>query len=45
MELRDHFEQVTQIRFDRVRLNTEIDPSVFEFQPPAGVDVIGDGDG
>lgn len=40
MELRDRFDQATQIRFHHVRLNPEIDPERFEFTPPEGVDVL-----
>lgn len=42
MELRDHFEQVTQIRLDQVRYNAATDPAEFAFEPPPGVDVIGE---
>ena len=42
MELRDHFEQVTQIRLQDVRYNPDTEPAEFEFEPPPGVDVIGD---
>lgn len=42
MELRDRFDQTTQIRFSSVRMNPQIDPSRFEFEPPEGVDVIGE---
>lgn len=45
MELRDRFDQATQIRFHHVRLNPEIDPGRFEFTPPEGVDVIGERSG
>lgn len=45
MELRDRFDQATQIRFHHVRLNPEIDPERFEFTPPEGVDVIGERSG
>ena len=41
MELRDRFDQATQIRFHHVRLNPELATDRFEFTPPAGVDVIG----
>lgn len=40
MELRDRFDQATQIRFHHVRLNPEIEPTRFEFTPPKGADVI-----
>ena len=42
MELRDRFDQATQIRFHHVEMNPDIDRSRFEFTPPAGVDVIGE---
>jgi outer membrane lipoprotein carrier protein len=42
MELRDRFDQATQIRFHHVEMNTDIDPSRFEFTPPEGADVIGE---
>ncbi|MEX1080425.1 MAG: outer membrane lipoprotein chaperone LolA [Halofilum sp. (in: g-proteobacteria)] len=41
MELRDRFDQATQIRFSDVRMNPELDPERFTFEPPEGVDVIG----
>lgn len=45
MELRDRFDQATQIRFHHVSMNPEIDPERFEFTPPEGVDVIGERSG
>lgn len=45
MELRDRFDQATQIRFHHVRVNPGIDPERFEFTPPEGVDVIGERSG
>lgn len=41
MELRDRFDQATQIRFHHVELNPSIPAAKFEFTPPEGVDVIG----
>ncbi len=41
MELRDRFDQATQIRFHHVELNPEVAPERFQFAPPEGVDVIG----
>lgn len=41
MELRDRFDQATQIRFSDVRMNPDLDPERFRFEPPEGVDVIG----
>lgn len=40
MELRDRFDQATQIRFHHVRLNPAIEPARFEFTPPEGADVL-----
>ncbi len=40
MELRDNFGQTTRIRFVTQNRNAAIDPSLFVFTPPPGVDVI-----
>lgn len=45
MELRDRFDQATQIRFNHTELNPDISPEHFRFEPPEGVDVIGPGAG
>jgi len=42
MELVDTFGQLTQLKFSGVRENPELDPGLFRFTPPAGVDVIQD---
>jgi outer membrane lipoprotein carrier protein len=42
MELKDAFGQVTRIVFSNLEQNPEIDPSVFQFTVPPGVDVIDD---
>jgi outer membrane lipoprotein carrier protein len=42
MELLDNFGQVTLLQFFNLQRNPKIDPSVFQFKPPQGVDVIGD---
>lgn len=42
MELVDNFGQVTLLQFSKLQRNPKIDPKVFQFQPPPGVDVIGD---
>ena len=42
MELVDSFGQVTLLEFSNLQRNPKIDPNVFRFQPPKGVDVIGD---
>ena len=36
----DAFDNETELSFSQVRLNAPIDDSVFDFQPPAGVEVI-----
>jgi outer membrane lipoprotein carrier protein len=41
MELRDNFEQVTQIKFNNAVINKDINDAQFEFIPPKGVDVLG----
>lgn len=41
MELVDNFGQTTRLQFSHVQRNPKIDPSVFDFKPPPGVDVIG----
>jgi outer membrane lipoprotein carrier protein len=40
MILNDQFGQTTVIRLHDVRTNVEIDSARFEFEPPAGTDVI-----
>ncbi len=40
MELSDNFGFVTRIYFSNVRVNEKIAPDIFEFVPPAGVDVF-----
>ena len=42
MELVDNFGQVTLLKFSNLKRNLKIDPAIFQFQPPPGVDVIGD---
>ena len=42
LELVDGLNQVTRIEFVDLAVNPVIDDAVFEFEPPAGVDVIGD---
>ncbi len=41
MELRDNFGQATQIRFSDFEADVELDDSLFVFEVPDGVDVIG----
>jgi len=40
MELRDHFGQITVIRFSTIERNTKLPPEAFRFTPPKGADVI-----
>lgn len=42
MELHDSFGQTTVIEFTQVERNPKLDARVFEFKPPAGVDVVGE---
>lgn len=44
MELVDAFGQTVRLRFEAVERNPRLDPSLFRFEPPSGVDVVrGDG--
>jgi outer membrane lipoprotein carrier protein len=45
MELLDQFGQTTRIVFSDLQVNRPLDPEVFRFDPPEGVDVLGLGDG
>lgn len=36
-------DNVTKVRFDNIQQNQPVAPSAFQFDPPAGVDVIGQG--
>lgn len=40
LDIFDPFGQSTRIRLENIERNAEIDPSVFEFEVPAGVDVL-----
>jgi outer membrane lipoprotein carrier protein len=40
MELHDNFGQLTRIYFSNVKLGARLDPALFEFKPPKGVDVF-----
>jgi outer membrane lipoprotein carrier protein len=40
MELSDHFGQRTRIYFSNVRTGIQLDPGLFEFRPPPGVDLF-----
>lgn len=41
MELLDNFDQMTVMNFSQIQSNPKLDPALFEFVPPVGVDVIG----
>ena len=41
MQLHDQFEQVTDIVFSEISKNGKLAKELFEFNPPAGVDVFG----
>jgi outer membrane lipoprotein carrier protein len=40
MELKDSFGQTTRLEFSAIERNPALDPALFRFTPPAGVDVI-----
>ena len=40
MEMYDSFGQVTRLDFTQVKRNPDLDPKLFHFTPPKGVDVI-----
>jgi outer membrane lipoprotein carrier protein len=40
MELSDNFGQLTRIYFSNLKTGVRIDPALFTFKPPAGVDVF-----
>ena len=40
MELRDNFGQLTRIYFENLKTGIKIDPALFAFKPPQGVDVF-----
>jgi len=42
MELRDNFDQATQIKFSNFKKNVAIDSVNFSFTPPDGADVVGE---
>lgn len=42
IELEDAFNQLTRLEFKRLEPNADIDPQRLRFEPPPGVDVIGD---
>ncbi|MDX1657033.1 MAG: outer membrane lipoprotein chaperone LolA [Candidatus Competibacteraceae bacterium] len=42
IDLQDALGQVTRLTFQDLRRNTRLDPKLFDFTPPPGVDVLGD---
>jgi outer membrane lipoprotein carrier protein len=42
MELSDNFGQMTRIYFSNLKLGAKLDSALFDFKPPAGVDVFED---
>ncbi len=40
MEMHDSFGQTTRLEFSNIRKNPDLDPGLFRFVPPKGVDVI-----
>ncbi|WP_455203550.1 outer membrane lipoprotein chaperone LolA [Kaarinaea lacus] len=44
MELIDSFGQTTRLKFSKLQRNPKLDAAIFQFTPPEGVDVIGEGE-
>jgi len=42
LDLEDSFDQTTHIHFIHLQRNPKLDPKLFRFKVPAGVDVVGD---
>ena len=42
MELIDNFGQTTRLQFSQLERNPKLVPSLFDFKPPPGVDVVGE---
>ena len=42
VELEDNFQRRTRLTLTNVQLNTDLDPFLFRFIPPADVDIVGD---
>jgi outer membrane lipoprotein carrier protein len=40
MELLDSFNQTTRLMFKNIQRNPDLNPKLFRFTPPKGVDVI-----
>lgn len=42
MQMQDNLGFTTNIKFNKLKVNSDIDSSIFVFQPPSGVDVLGE---
>ena len=42
LDIVDHLDQVTHIAFGEAMVNPVLDPKLFEFEAPAGVEIVGD---
>jgi outer membrane lipoprotein carrier protein len=40
LEMVDSFGQVTRFNFGQIQRNPELDPALFRFEPPPGVDIL-----
>ncbi len=40
MEIADNFGQITRFRFSQIRRNPGLDPDLFNFEPPSGIDIF-----
>ncbi len=40
MEIADNFGQITRFRFSQIRRNPGLDPQLFHFEPPSGIDIF-----
>jgi outer membrane lipoprotein carrier protein len=41
LEMLDHFGQLTRFRFRHVQRNPDLDPALFRYRPPPGLDILG----
>ena len=40
MEIADNFGQITRFRFTQIQRNPGLDPELFRFEPPSGIDLF-----
>ena len=40
MEIADNFGQITHFRFSRIQRNPDLNPELFHFEPPSGIDLF-----